>query len=160
MLTYVVKGFSKPKSGMIVVHHLIDVLASEYQRGALRRPKGWTMGRLIKDPGSDEDRPRDGIRETDLSAEIPTARVGPPWRTEPEIRVRGLPAEMITSVLCTAATFILLRFGFELNRYVSLGVAFVSTIPWFYMSIGRRGGTKIGVSFKLWRDSGHREDDP
>jgi hypothetical protein len=111
---------------------------------------------LIRDSGGDENRP--GIKKTDLSAETPTASLGPLWQKEPapEIIVRGTPAEMLTAVLCTAATFVILRFGFELNRYVALAFAFASTIPWVYRSAGKRARGKISVTLKMWRDGGHR----
>jgi hypothetical protein len=118
---------------------------------------GRGMAYLFKDPGSDQDRLKAGIEATDLSAETPT-HFGQPWRKEPapEIIVRGMPAEMLTAVLCTAATFVILRFGFELNRYVALAFAFGSTIPWRYRNAGKRGGGKIGVTLRMWRDAGHR----
>jgi hypothetical protein len=115
---------------------------------------------LIWSSDGDEDRedPPVDMVETDLSAETPTDRLRPPWRKEPtsEIIVRGIPAEMLTAVLCTAATFVILRFGFELNRYVALGLAFASTIPWIY-----RSGGKIGVTLvlRLRASSRRREED-
>jgi hypothetical protein len=145
------------------------MLGWEEPVGSVASSKGTGVADLIRnsdqDPDEDpdrdedqEDRPEDRI-ETDLSAETPTDRWGPPWRKEPapEIIIRGMPAEMLTAVLCTAATFVILRFGFELNRYVALVAAFASTIPWIYRGWIYRGGGKIGVTLKMrWRNGGHR----
>jgi hypothetical protein len=128
--------------------------------GSVASSKGMGMGAdLIWSSDRDEGRedPPVEIIQTDLSAETPTNRSGPAWLKEPtsEIIVRGIPAEMLTAVLCTAATFVILRFGLELNRYVALGLAFASTIPWIY-----RSGGKIGVTLMMrLRASGHRREE-
>jgi hypothetical protein len=96
--------------------------------------------------GSDPD---DGIETTDLSAEAPTSRVGPPWRLEPpEIVVRGRAAEMVTSVGCMFATLAGLRFVFGVPLYPALVVAIV--VPLLYRDVGREGRGKLRVALKWW----------
>jgi hypothetical protein len=106
-----------------------------------------------KDRGPESD---EGVRITDLSAEVPEMRLGPPYRKEPapEIVVRGKPAEMLTWLVCVGTTFALLRFGLEMNRYLALALAVV--IPWFYGAT-TEGEGKAGLTIKMrWREHDRR----
>jgi hypothetical protein len=109
------------------------------------------MGEQIKGPEQNY-----GTKKTDLSAETPTARVGPPWRTEPagEVTLRGRPAELFSSAISVAAWFVLLRFGLELNRYLALVLAAGAT--WLFGGTGVGGGRiRLIVGMRWWGRDRH-----
>jgi hypothetical protein len=114
---------------------------------------------LIKDSDPDDGDQDDGLdreqpKEIDLSAEMPTPRLGTPWRKEaaPEITVRGTPAVMLTSVLCMVITFVILRLVVGMNPYIALVLAFIA--PLLYG--GWREGGKIRLILRMWRGRSSR----
>ena len=120
--------------------------------------KGSGMADLIKDsaPGDGETQEGqldgDGIKITDLSAEMPITRWGPPWLKEPvpEVTVRGTPAEMLISVVCLLVIFLVLRVVVGMNTLISLVIGIL--VPLLYRSVGKEGRGRIRLTMKMWWD--------
>jgi hypothetical protein len=125
------------------------------------------MADEIKRPDKDEQ-----VKRTDLSSERPSRRLGPPYGKEPPeftlepaqeiilraappaIILRGRPAELFASVVCTAAWFGLVRYGAGLNGPLALTVAVGATL--FFGVMGTGGRLRLSFGMR-WRGRGRRE---
>jgi hypothetical protein len=115
------------------------------------------MADPVKDPtpddGAGEDQPGDdGIEVTDLSAEMPMSRLGPPWAKEPvpEVTVRGTAAELLISVFCMVVIFLVLQLGVGMNTLFSLVIGIL--VPLLYRGVGKEGRGRIRLTLKMWWD--------
>jgi len=70
------------------------------------------------------------------------------------IILRGRPAELFASVVCTAAWFGLLRYGAGLNRPLALVFAVGATL--FFGVVGTGGRLRLNFGMR-WRGRGGRE---